>query len=83
MNMVAFVGGPFDGHVQPVRILPSDLRRIAILPISRCVLLSLHGKPMQQHAPVTSFAEYRLVETDQGCCYRFVCAHHPVAKSSN
>jgi len=85
MNLVAFVGGPFDGHLQPVRIRTSDLRRIAILPISRNVLRCLHGKPMKwvQCAPVTSFAEYRLETTDQGCCYRFVCAHSPVATPSN
>lgn len=75
---VQFIGGPFDGHVQAVRIRPCDLAKLVALPVSREIFQTLAGDRPAPETLVTSEALYQLESTRNSPCYRFLKAIAPV-----
>ena len=74
---IEFVGGPFDGHLQPVSVAPKHLAAHAAVPVSEKVFRLLEGKPIDGESVITSVAVYRLYESAGVCRYQFVIAKSP------
>jgi hypothetical protein len=77
-HLIEFVGGPFDGHVQPLSLETRSLVAVALLPVSRTVFGWLEGKSTPVGTRVTSVAVYRLEVEDGHVRYRFRRALPPV-----
>jgi hypothetical protein len=77
-HRVQFLGGPFDGHVQAVRLPRGSLAKLVALPVSREIFQMLSGNRPAPHTPVTSEALYQLDATAHEPCYRFVRSVTPV-----
>ena len=63
-SCVSFVGGPFDGHCQPVALKAEEMQPVALFPISRDIFRLFDGKATQLRAAVTSTAVYRADSAD-------------------
>jgi hypothetical protein len=79
---VQFLGGPFDGHVQAVRLPPNCLAKLVALPVSREIFQMLAGQRPAPRTPVTSEALYQLEEMGSQPCYRFLKSIAPVTSHS-
>ena len=79
---VEFIGGPFDGHVQNVRLAPHRLASIVALPVSEEIFQMLAGGPSDPHTPVTSEALYELDSAANRPCYRFLRSVAPLGTQS-
>lgn len=71
---LSFVGGPFDGHDQPLDVEREELQEVVAFPVNENVLRLLSGSARGAQRPVRSMAVYRL---DGPRCYRFVGAWPP------
>ncbi|HUY31461.1 MAG TPA: hypothetical protein VMV69_01675 [Pirellulales bacterium] len=71
---VEFVGGPFDGHRQPISIPPTALASMAAFPISRNIFRLLDRETGEPNAPTTSLAIYELAVVDEQPRYHFLGA---------
>lgn len=67
---IQFVGGPYDGHVQPFND-PGLIERLA-LPVHESVLLLLKGKKLGLPSAINSIARYQLQRTGDAWQYHFV-----------
>lgn len=76
---VTFIGGPFDGHCQPVSLSASELLPVAMLPVKRSTFRLLDGQATHLDDPVTSVAVYQLDLSDELCRYQFVRSLDPEA----
>jgi hypothetical protein len=77
LSRVQFLGGPFDGHVQSVRLHQTSLAKVAALPVSSDILQML-GSEVAPQTSATSEALYRLDETAHEPRYRFIKSVAPV-----
>ena len=57
---VEFVGGPLDGHHQPIAAAQEELNHTATFPITRNLFRLLAKRPTGKKHPVTSVALYQL-----------------------
>ena len=55
---IDLIGGPFDGHSQPVAMALSDMARVIALPVNRNILGMLVGKFNSVPLPVRVAALY-------------------------
>jgi hypothetical protein len=78
LSKVQFIGGPFDGHVQWVRLPQASLAKVAALPVSREILQMLGADGTMPESPATSEALYRLEEVAGEPRYRFIKSMAPV-----
>ena len=76
---VRFVGGPFDGYCQSLTLDVSNILPVALIPVCRGTFRLLGGESSGGNALVTSFAVYRLEESDSAWCYRFLRALDPAS----
>ena len=67
---VRFVGGAFDGHIQPFG--DSGLIQQLSLPVSENMLRLLKGEELERSPPVNSLARYALRNVGDELQYRFV-----------
>jgi hypothetical protein len=74
LYQVKFIGGPFDGHCQPISIPPAALASMAAFPISRNIFHLFSGESREADAPTTSLAIYELAIVDDQPCYHFLGA---------
>ncbi len=70
ITQVQFVGGPFDGHVQPFG--DSGLIRQLSLPVCGNMLRLLKGEELGPISPVNSLARYALRTVGDDWQYQFV-----------
>jgi hypothetical protein len=80
---IEFFGGPFDGHVQVVRLAVNNLASVVALPVSREIFQMLDGRPSDPNAPVTSEALYQLDGAKNPPCYRFLRSLAPARSQSH
>jgi hypothetical protein len=80
---VEFFGGPFDGHVQVVRLAVNNLASVVALPVSREIFEMLDGRSSDPNAPVTSEAHYQLDGGTSPPCYRFLRSLAPARSQSH
>jgi hypothetical protein len=77
-SRVQFIGGPFDGHVQSVRLPRASLAKVAALPVSGEILEMLGAGRTAPQATASSEALYRLEELGGRLRYRFIKSVAPV-----
>jgi len=77
-NLIEFVGGPFDGHVQPLSLETRSLVAVALLPVSRTVFAWMEGKSNPFGTRATSIAVYHLEIEEGHVRYQFRRALPPV-----
>jgi hypothetical protein len=81
---IEFFGGPFDGHVQIVRLAANNLASVVALPVSREMLEMLDGRrPSDDNAAVTSEAMYQLDGGANSPYYRFIRSLAPVRQTQH
>ncbi|HEV3022916.1 MAG TPA: hypothetical protein VGX76_10625 [Pirellulales bacterium] len=71
---VEFIGGPFDGHRQPISIPPTALASMAAFPISRNIFHLFDNEADEPAAPTTSLAIYELAVVEDQPRYHFLGA---------
>ena len=79
---VDFIGGPFDGHRQPISIPPAALASMAAFPISQNVFRLLNNEASEPDSPTRSLAIYELAIVDEQPRYHFLgsaSAAQPIA----
>lgn len=76
MYALSFIGGPFDGHRQPIDCAQDELQELVAFPVNENVLRLLAGVARGAERPVRSMAIYRLEGQSH---YRFVGAWPPGA----
>lgn len=75
--LIEFVGGPFDGHKQPVPVPRGGLQGRLLLPVNEDIFRVIAGEKPTGTGTTTSFAVYRVeVAGDRVRC-RFVGAKSP------
>ena len=74
---IEFIGGPFDGHRQCVRIAVDDLVMEVLLPVNADVFRLVDGFRATCTAQTTSIALYRRDVCASGVRYRFAGAIAP------
>ena len=74
---IEFIGGPFDGHQQPLTIAPGDLATEAVMPVSQDMFRLMEGRTPTRSEPLTSLAVYRREDPADACRYCFVAARSP------
>lgn len=74
---VEFVGGPFDGHRQSLRISSKDWGERLAIPVSENVFRLLAGDSKGAQAPASSVAVYELRDHKRKYYYYFVEARSP------
>lgn len=67
---IQFVGGPFDGHVQPFGD-PGLIQQLS-LPVNENMLPLLKGEKLGPSSPINSLARYRLRQVGDDWKYEFV-----------
>ena len=75
--IVEFVGGPFDGHRQPLSSPPVQLVPQASLPVSSDEFRLFEGQVPATNSAVTSIAFYEREIAYGAIRYRFVGARPP------
>jgi hypothetical protein len=78
-TLVQFIGGPYDGHVQTVRLPAASLAKVAALPVSGEILQMLGSGEAAPQATATREALYQLEMIDGRPRYRFIKSVAPVA----
>lgn len=73
---VYLVGGPFDGHWQPVALALSEMARVIALPVNRNVVRMLGGRNSIRPQPIRVAALYRRDELERHR-YSFLCFCRP------
>jgi hypothetical protein len=84
LYQVEFIGGPFDGHRQPISIPLTALAAMAAFPISRNIFHLFDGVSREPDAPTTSLAIYELAVVDEQPRYHFLgsaSTAHPIAET--
>jgi len=74
LYQVEFIGGPFDGHRQPISIPPTALASMAAFPISHNIFRLLNNEADVPDAPPSSLAIYELAVVDEQPRYHFLGA---------
>jgi hypothetical protein len=74
---VEFIGGPYDGHRQLVRLSKRDCGEVLAIPVSAKVFRMLAGEPPEAESPASSVAVYQLRKHKRRYCYHFVEAKTP------
>jgi hypothetical protein len=67
---IQFVGGPYDGHVQPFGD-PGLIQQLS-LPVNENLLPLLKGETLRPSTPINSLARYRLRQVGENWQYQFV-----------
>lgn len=81
MQLVEFIGGPFDGHSLTIDASRRELIPLATFAVNRNVLRMLIGRTPGGVAPITSIALYRLERSGDIARYRFLHAERAEASS--
>ena len=74
---VEFVGGPFDGHRQSIRLSTTEEQEVIAIPVHEKVLRQLAASPPVCSAFVTSVAIYELRQCKRKYHYQFLSANAP------
>jgi len=69
---VHFIGGPFDGHVQPISCPTHVLNDEVTLPVNENILNWVNGGRRGPRRRATSLAVYELESVGGTCTYRFL-----------
>ncbi len=67
---IQFIGGPYDGHLQPFG--DSGLIQQLSLPVNENMLPLLKGESLGPSTPINSLARYRLRQVGDDWKYEFV-----------
>lgn len=74
---VEFVGGPFDGHRQTIRLPSEDRREVIAIPVNENVFRLLEGVRQGPKSLPSSIAVYELRKRKGSCRYHFTGAKSP------
>jgi hypothetical protein len=69
---VEFVGGPLDGHIQPVSRPVEELNDLAAIPVNHNVVEKLSSRRSKPRRPATSIAVYIRQDGTADSCYRYL-----------
>ncbi|MEQ9380181.1 MAG: hypothetical protein RJP95_04915 [Pirellulales bacterium] len=72
VGSVGFIGGPFDGYVQPVQLGRDELREIVTIPVNGNVIAKLTGGGRPDKSPATSVSVYMLKPSNTSVEYIYV-----------
>jgi hypothetical protein len=67
---IQFVGGPYDGHIQPFGD-PGLIQQLS-LPVNENMLPLLKGEKLGPSSPINSLARYRMRQVGDDWKYEFV-----------
>ncbi|MCA9125061.1 MAG: hypothetical protein H6822_02620 [Planctomycetaceae bacterium] len=74
---VEFVGGPFDGHRQTIRLSKEDCQQAIVIPVNENAYRRLAGLSPVPNAGASSYAVYELRKRDREYCYYFTVSKPP------
>mgnify|MGYP006908337476 CR=1 FL=1 len=77
IRAVEFIGGPFDGHRQSIRLSSNDGVEVIAIPVHENVLRKLAESAPVCRALVTSVAIYELRKYKRKYHYQFLSANAP------
>jgi hypothetical protein len=77
IEVIEFVGGPFDGFVQFVDYPSTELERFLRFPINANVLAQLNGSHSGRMKPATSVAVYELMVDENALRYAHLGSVEP------